>query len=103
MRPPKEQHESSLPSARKIRRACSMELYRTVKRLNVWIPEELLKQGEELYFKKVIHNSVWIHENHKNRKKLADWWDEAVSEELAALWNVEQAKLSASFRQAFGG
>lgn len=97
-------HEkSSLPSARKIRRGCNKELYRTIKRLNTYVPEELVKQGEELYYKKVIHNLIWIHENHSNRKVLADWWEEAVSDELSALWNVDQDKLVQSFRQAFGG
>lgn len=96
-------HASSLPTPRKIRRGCSKELYRTVKRLRVYIPEELIKQGEALYYKKVIGNLLWIGENISNRKLLADWWDEAVSTELAELWQVDRAELSAAFRDAFGG
>lgn len=97
-------HEKgSLPSARKIRRGCNKELYRTIKRLNTYIPEELIQQGEDLYYKKVIQNLIWIAENQSNRKVLADWWEEAVAGELAQLWNVEESKLVLSFRQAFGG
>ncbi|MFW5436041.1 dehydrogenase [Paenibacillus apiarius] len=103
MKAPKERHAMSLPSARKIRRACNNELYRTVKRMNVWISGELIKQGEDLYYKRVIANLIWVHENANNRKKLADWFDEAVSGDLAELWNVDRTKLSACFRQSFGG
>lgn len=45
-------HASPLPTPRKIRRGCSKELYRTVKRLGVYIPEERIREGEELYYKK---------------------------------------------------
>lgn len=95
-------HTSNLPTPRKIRRACSRELYRTVKRLGAYIPEERIKQGEALYFKKVIGNLLWIGENMSNRKVLADWWDEAVSAELAELWEVDRQALSRAFRDAFG-
>ncbi|WP_397386493.1 dehydrogenase [Paenibacillus terrigena] len=98
-----EKHHANLPSARKIRRTCNTELYRAVKRMKVWIPEESMKQGETLYFHKVIGNLIWIHENSSNRKLLSDWWDEAVSEELATLWNVDRQKLSRAFRESFGG
>lgn len=96
-------HRTSLPNPRKIRRTCSKELYRAVKRLGVYIPEELIKQGEALYYKKVIGNLLWIGENSSNRKVLANWWDEAVSAELAELWKVDREKLSEAFRAAFGG
>ncbi|WP_410772285.1 dehydrogenase [Fontibacillus sp. BL9] len=96
-------HSTSLPTPRKIRRGCSKELYRTVKRLGVYIPEELIKQGETLYYKKVIGNLLWIGENISNRKLLADWWDDAVSAELAELWQVDREALSRAFRSAFGG
>lgn len=103
MKPITEKHRANLPTARKIRRTCNKELYRTVKRLKVWIPADLMKQGEDLYYKKVIGNLVWIGENSSNRKALTDWWDEAVSEELAVLWNVDRDALRRSFREAFGG
>ncbi|WP_435922422.1 dehydrogenase [Paenibacillus sp. DYY-L-2] len=96
-------HASNLPTPRKIRRACSKELYRTVKRLGVYISEERIKQGETLYYKKVIGNLLWIGENSSNRKLLSDWWDEAVSAELAELWEVDREALSRAFREAFGG
>lgn len=98
-----EKHQSNLPSARKIRRACNHELYRAVKRMKVFIPADLLQQGEELYFKKVAGNLIWIHEHSSNRKLLSDWWDDHVSEELAALWSVDREKLCSAFRAAFGG
>ncbi|MEF2969278.1 dehydrogenase [Paenibacillus sp. M1] len=96
-------HASPLPTPRKIRRGCSKELYRTIKRLGVYIPEDLVKQGEALYYKKVIGNLLWIAEHISNRKVLADWWDEAVSAELAELWQVDRETLSRAFRDAFGG
>ncbi|MGZ9587302.1 dehydrogenase [Paenibacillus marinisediminis] len=100
---PNERHASPLPSVRKIRRSCQNELYRTVKRMKVYISEDLLKQGEQLYTKKVIGNLMWIHENSNNRKLLADWFDEAVSEDLAELWQVDRVQLSGHFRHTFGG
>ncbi|WP_223067799.1 dehydrogenase [Paenibacillus caui] len=96
-------HQSHLPTPRKIRRSCSKELYRTIKRMNVYIPEDKIAAGEELYYKKVIGNLLWIADNMQNRKVLADWWDEAVSEELAALWEVDPGKLQRAFRAAFCG
>lgn len=96
-------HQTALPNPRKIRRSCSKELYRTIKRLGVYIPEDRVKEGEALYYKKVIGNLLWIGENISNRKLLADWWDEAVSAELAELWEVEREALSSAFRAAFGG
>ncbi|GGA50617.1 dehydrogenase [Paenibacillus physcomitrellae] len=100
---PKPKHQNSLPTPRKIRRSCSKELYRAVKRMNIYIPEEKMEAGEALYYKKVIGNLIWIGENQSNRKLLADWWDEAVSGELAELWEVDQEKLKLAFRAAFCG
>ncbi|MBO2945522.1 hypothetical protein JJQ72_16210 [Paenibacillus sp. F411] len=91
------------PSPRGIRRACSKELYRTVKRLKTYIEPELVKQGEELYYRKVIGNLIWIHENYSNKKLLCDWWDTEVSAELAELWQVPEKALQGAFRSAFGG
>lgn len=96
-------HKQPLPTPRKIRRGCSKELYRTVKRLKVHIPEQKVKEGEKLYYNKVIGNLLWIGENHSNRKALADWWDESVSEELASLWEVDRVALCQAFRHSFGG
>lgn len=93
----------ALPTPRSVRRACNNELYRTVKRLKQFIPAALVEQAEELYVRKVIGNLLWIAENRSNRKALADWWDEELSEEIAALWNVDRAILSKAFRDAFGG
>lgn len=98
-----EKHNENLPTARKIRRACNKELYRTIKRLKIWIAPDLVRQGEEMYYKKVIGNLVWIGENSSNRKVLADWWHDEVSEPLAALWGVDREQLSQAFREAFGG
>jgi len=98
-----EKHTQNLPTARKIRRACSKEMYRTVKRLNVWIKPELIEQAETLYYKKVLLNLPWISEHSSNHKLLSDWWDDNVSAEIAALWNVDRVALSKAFRDAFGG
>ncbi|XEC97717.1 dehydrogenase [Paenibacillus tarimensis] len=103
MKPSNVKHQPNYPTARKIRRACSNELYRTVKRLKVWIPPEKVAEAENIYFKKVILNLQWITENHSNRKLLSDWWDENVSAEIAELWNVERSRLCGAFRDAFGG
>ncbi|MFD2615634.1 dehydrogenase [Paenibacillus gansuensis] len=92
-----------LPTARKIRRACSKELYRAVKRLKTYIPADKLAEGETLYYKKVMLNLLWIHEHSSNRKMLADWWDENVCQELAGLWDVPADQLSKAFRESFGG
>lgn len=98
-----EKHSAPLPTPRSIRRTCSNELYRTVKRLKQHIPPSLIQQAEALYVRKVIDNLSWITLNHSNRKLLADWWDEEISEEIAAMWNVDRARLMKAFRDAFGG
>jgi hypothetical protein len=98
-----EKHSAPLPNPRSIRRACGNELYRTVKRLKLHVPADLVKKAEELYVNRVIGNLLWIAENRSNRKALADWWDEEISEEIAVLWNVDRAKLMQAFRDAFGG
>jgi toxin CptA len=100
---PAGRHEAVYPSARKIRRACGVELYRTIKRLGRYIPPEKIEEAEKLYFRKVAENLIWIHENRDNRRKLADWWEEHVCPEIAALWDVEPKRLGAAFRAAFGG
>ncbi|PZE20704.1 dehydrogenase [Paenibacillus xerothermodurans] len=96
-------HKQQLPTARKIRRSCSRELYRTRKKLNKWISPELVEQAEQLYFKKVCLNLLWIVEHGSNRKLLSDWWEENVCPELAELWAVEPARLAKAFRESFGG
>ncbi|MHA7965763.1 dehydrogenase [Paenibacillus sp. CAU 1782] len=103
MQLPGAKHSSSYPSARKIRRSCSNELYRTAKRLKIWIPGDKMDQAETIYLKKVILNLQWIYENRSNRKAQCDWWDENVSAEIAELWGVEAPKLSEAFRDAYGG
>ncbi|CAM3968212.1 dehydrogenase [Cohnella lubricantis] len=103
MRTGQPKHEAQLPNLRSIRRACGLELYRTAKRLKQYIPAELVQQAEEIYVKRVVGNLLWIHENRSNRKKLADWWEDELSEEIAALWNVDRESLADAFRKAFGG
>lgn len=98
-----EKHDQNLPTLRKIRRACNKELYRTVKRLKIWVPPAKLAEAEELYLKKVVLNLPFIAENGSNRKLLSDWWDENVCPDIAALWDVEPAALARAFRDAFGG
>ncbi|MBB6731942.1 dehydrogenase [Cohnella zeiphila] len=103
MRTGQPKHEAPLPSLRSIRRACGVELYRTVKRLRQYVPAELVKQAEEQYVKKVVANLLWIHENRSDRKKLADWWEKEVCGEIAELWSVDSDSLASAFRSAFGG
>jgi hypothetical protein len=103
MRPAQEKHQGGLPTARKIRRACSLELYRTAKRLKTWIPPEQMEAAGKLYYQKVATNLIWIHEHHSNRKVLADWFEENVAADIAALWEVDVKRLSDAFRDAFGG
>lgn len=103
MRTGQPKHEAPLPNLRSIRRACGLELYRTTKRLKKHVPAELIRQAEEIYVKRVVGNLLWIHENRSNRRKLADWWETELSEEIAALWNVDRGELAEAFRRAFGG
>lgn len=98
-----QKHASGLPTARKIRRACSNELYRTVKRLKLYIPQEKMEQAERLYFRKVAENLLWIVEHKDNRKAQASWWADNVSQEIAELWEVDRDKLCEAFREAYGG
>lgn len=102
-RPNAMKHQPDMPTARKIRRACGNELYRTAKRLKVWIPKDAMEEAEKRYTKKVLLHLPWIVENRSNRKVLSDWWDENVAPEIAELWNVDLEKLRAAFRDAFGG
>lgn len=103
MKPNAQKHSAGHPSARKIRRACSNELYRTMKRLKVWIPKDKMDLAEALYYKKVILNLPWIVEHQSNRKVQSDWWDDNVSFEIAELWNVDRTALCSAFREAYGG
>jgi hypothetical protein len=96
-------HEKPLPNARQIRRTCGKELYRTVKRLKLYVPPDRMKEAEELYVKKVMGHLLWIVENGSNRKVLADWFEEQVAPELAPIWKVEPAQLARAFRDSFGG
>jgi hypothetical protein len=96
-----EKHTRPLPSLRQIRRACHRELYRTVKRLKTFITDDQMKAAEQIYVKKVVYNLPWISENGSNRKRLADWWEDQVSADIAALWNVDSTALARAFRDSF--
>lgn len=98
-----EKHKQDLPTARKVRRSCNKELYRAMKKLKLWLPPDKLSAAEELYYKKVIMNLPWISENGSNRKLLADWWEENVCPEIAALWDIQPSTLARAFRESFGG
>ncbi|TXK81002.1 dehydrogenase [Paenibacillus sp. N3.4] len=98
-----EKHKQQFPTARVIRRACSKELYRTVKRLKIWLSPEQIQAAEELYVKKVMLNLPFVIDNSSNRKVLSDWFDENIGPEIAPIWNVELDELNHAFRHAFGG
>jgi hypothetical protein len=96
-------HDKPLPSVRQIRRTCSRELYRARKKLGRYISPEQVDEADDLYFRRVMANLPYIAENGSNRRLLADWFDENVSADVAALWNVERETLSRAFRESFGG
>lgn len=96
-------HEKPLPNARQIRRACQKELYRTIKKLKAYIAPELVRQAEELYFKKVIANLLWVVENGSNRRLLADWFETEIAPSIAELWGIQAGDISRAFRDSFGG
>lgn len=98
-----QKHAAGLPTARKIRRSCSNELYRTAKRMKVYVPKDKMDKAETLYFQKVVQHLLWIVDHKDNRKAQAAWWSENVSEEIAALWEVDRDKLCEAFRDAYGG
>lgn len=100
---PKEKHSAPLPSARGIRRSCNKELYRTMKRMKLWVPQERVSEAEKYYFRKVVENLLWIHENGKNRKLLSDWFEREVAGDIAKMWNVDRQALATAFRESFGG
>jgi len=71
--------------------------------MKIWVPQEKLAEAEKLYYRKVVGNLLWIHENGKNRKLLADWFEQEVAQDIAAIWEVDTAKLADAFRESFGG
>lgn len=96
-------HDQNYPSARKIRRSCTREMYRARKKIGKWIAPHLVEQADELYYKKVMLHLPFIVENSSNRRLLADWWEENVGPEIAELWDIEPATLARAFRESFGG
>lgn len=100
---PSEKHKPQFPTVRGVRRACARELYRAAKRLKAYVPPDRMASAEKLYVGKVLQNLPYIVDNRSNHKALADWWDDNVNAEVAALWNVDPEKLAQAFRDAFGG
>lgn len=98
-----EKHKKKPPNLRSIRRACRRELERTIKKLKQWIPADQVKQAEDLYFQKVVLNLTFVVENSSNRRIQANWWEEHVAPEIAEIWNIDVARLSRAFRDAYGG
>ncbi|HZG58211.1 dehydrogenase [Paenibacillus sp.] len=103
MKQQNQKHTAQLPSPRGIRRACSRELYRTLKRLNAYVPEEKVQEAEKLYFEKVVGNLLWIFEHRSNKKKQAEWWAVAVAPDIAELWGVNEEQLVRAFKEGFAG
>lgn len=96
-------HTAQLPSPRSIRRACSRELYRTLKRLDVFVPQDRIEAAEKLYFQKVVGNLLWIFEHRSDRKRQAEWWAEAVAPDIAELWGVNTDLLVKAFKESYVG
>lgn len=90
-------------SIREIRRACDRELYRTIKRLKIFLTKDQVEKAHKYYFEKVLLNIQMVAENKDNRKLLSDWWEENVCPEIAVMWDVEPDILADAFRRAFGG
>lgn len=103
MKQGKEKHNQSYPTARKIKRACNKELYRTIKKLKIYLTPEQITKAEQLYLTKVTMHLQWLAEHESNRKAQADWWAEHVAPETALLWNVDVSKLATAFRDSYGG
>lgn len=103
MKPNTGKHETPLPNARGIRRACSRELYRTAKRLDRYIPAERMKEAEELYMKRVMLDLPYIVQNGSNKRLLCDWFEEHAAAEIAELWEQDAKQVAQAFRAAFGG
>lgn len=103
MMKPQEKHNAQLPTSRGIRRACNRELYRTIKRLNVYVSPERLKEAETFYFGKVIEHLLWIHEHRSNKRRQVDWWAETCAPHIASLWEVDEGALIRAFRDGYGG
>ena len=95
-------HQPDLPTARSIRRTCKSELYRTIKRMKVWIPEHKIKEAEKVYFQKVAANLIWIHEHRSNRKKQVEWWEANVCDELVSILEVDRDRFVEAFKTAYG-
>ena len=88
-------------TTRGLRRSCKKELYRTIKKLNIFIAPALIEQGEQLYIDKVLCHLSWIQKNSSNPKALCGWWNESVSNELSDLWKVDVDRLQTAFRHTF--
>lgn len=90
-------------SVREIRRSCQRELYRAQKKLKVYLTDEQIKKANQLYLAKVLINLPFIQKNRDNRKLQAEWWEENVCSEIAAIWNVDSSALAQAFYQTFAG
>lgn len=92
---------SNYPTARKIRRDCSKELYRALKRMNVHVEESKLIEAEKYYTKMVITNHPTMRELHNNRNGQVQWWNEHCSEQLALILEVEHSAFVEAFTKAY--
>lgn len=97
------ERKREVPSARQLRRSCNKELYRTAKRLNIWLPKEKFEEAEKYYFQQVVLKLPWIIENGNKRKLLCDWFETDVAPQIATIWEVDTKRLADAFRHAFGG
>jgi len=96
-------HRPEYPSARKIRRSCQTELYRTIKKMKVWVDPDKVEKANQFYYQKVVQNSVWIHENRANRKKQVEWWESHCCDEMASILEVNREALAIAFRASYIG
>ena len=91
------------PTARKIRRDCSKELYRALKRMDVYVKESKLKEAELYYAKMVATHYLHLADLNKQRKKQVEWWKEHCSEQIATILDVNHEQFVQAFTQAYLG
>src|SRR5690606_41032830 len=89
-----------IPTARKIRRDCSKELYRAIKRMDIYVSQDKIEQAERYYAQMVATHYLHLRELNQ-RKKQVEWWEEHCSTKLAELLEVDQQLFIQAFKRAY--
>jgi len=91
------------PTARKIRRDCSKELYRALKRMNVYVNQDKIKEAELYYAQMVATHYLLLADLKKQRKKQVEWWEEHCSGKLADILELNHDQFVQAFRRTYLG